>query len=282
LQNPGTDQAYITALPTYAAAAWYHNLLPGSRPAELEPFLKEVEHFAVTDFAEALQRGAELPDSDKQAMAEKLHGYTGLPIPYLLKADLRISGGMFAKMLQDPAGLTTGRYDSRFSGPDMDPLSKEADYDPQSAAIGSAYVSALNDYVRRELHFGDNRTYKPDIEVEKVWKFDHTPPGEKEPVPGILNLMPDLAAAMKYNPDLKVMLNGGYFDLATPYYEGWYEMHHLAIPAKLQGNIEYHYYKSGHMVYAHEDSMKQLHDNVADFIRRTDNLGRAAGPRPAQ
>jgi hypothetical protein len=28
------------------------------------------------------------------------------------------------------------------------------------------------------------------------------------------------------------------------------------------------------MVYAHEDSLKQLHDNVAAFIRRTDNLGR--------
>jgi len=25
------------------------------------------------------------------------------------------------------------------------------------------------------------------------------------------------------------------------------------------------------MVYAHEESLKQLHDNVADFIRRTDN-----------
>jgi carboxypeptidase C (cathepsin A) len=85
--------------------------------------------------------------------------------------------------------------------------------------------------------------------------------------------MPDLATAMKYNPDLKIMLNGGYFDLATPYYEGWYEMHHLPIPQKLQANISYAYYQSGHMVYAHEESLKQIHDNVADFIRKTDNLG---------
>jgi carboxypeptidase C (cathepsin A) len=51
-------------------------------------------------------------------------------------------------------------------------------------------------------------------------------------------------------------------------------MHHMPIPAALQGNIEYHYYQSGHMVYAHETSLKELHDNVADFIRRTDNLAR--------
>ena len=58
-------------------------------------------------------------------------------------------------------------------------------------------------------------------------------------------------------------MNGGYFDLATPFFEGMYEMHHLPIPPNLQANIEYHYYQSGHMVYAHEASLKQLHDNVA-------------------
>jgi carboxypeptidase C (cathepsin A) len=40
--NPGTDEAYITALPTYAATAWYHNRLPGARPADLSSFLTEV------------------------------------------------------------------------------------------------------------------------------------------------------------------------------------------------------------------------------------------------
>ena len=83
--------------------------------------------------------------------------------------------------------------------------------------------------------------------------------------------MPDLATAMKYDPKLRICLNGGYFDLATPFFEGMYEMHHLQIPASLQSNIEYHYYQSGHMVYANEASLKQLHDNVAAFIRKTDN-----------
>ena len=270
--SPGSDQAYVVALPTYAAAAWYHDRLAGARPAELQPYLKEVEAFATGDYAQALQAGSELDPARRQAVAERYARYTGLPVAYVLKADLRINVGMFQKMLQDSSGLTTGRLDTRFSGPDIDLLSKEADYDPQSAAISSAYVSAFNDYVRRTLGYGVGRTYRANTDVEKNWNYAHQPPGSQSPVSNAINLMPDLAAAMKYDPGLKVMVNGGYYDLATPYYEGWYEMHHMPIPEKLRGNIEYNYYASGHMVYAHEPALKQLHDNVAAFIARTDHL----------
>ena len=270
--NPGTDQAYIVGLPTYAATAWYHNKL-AQRPADLEAYLKEVEAFATGDYAEALEAGSTLDPAQREAVAEKYSQYTGIPAAYVLKSDLRVEGGQFEKMLQDADGLTTGRLDSRFSGPDMDPLSKEADYDPQSASISSAYVSAFNDYVRNVLGFGAGQTYKPEIDVFEHWGTPHQPPGQPTGVPFQLNVMGDLASAMKYNPNLKIMVNGGYFDLATPFYEGWYEMHHLPIPATLQNNIEYHYYQSGHMVYAHEASLKEIHDNVAGFIRRTDNLG---------
>jgi carboxypeptidase C (cathepsin A) len=271
--NPGSDEAYVTTLPTYAATAWYHNRLTGGRPAQIEPFLAEAEHFANTEYAQALQMGAEIDPAHEQAVAEKVAHYTGLPSAYVLKAHLRIDGGMFSKELQDASGLTTGRLDTRFSGPDMDPLSKSADYDPQSASIGSAYVAAFNDYVRKDLKFGENKVYKPEIDIGKDWAFTHQQPGMPMAFPGAVNVMPDLASAMKYNPQLKVMVNGGYYDLATPFYEGWYEMHHLPIPTNLQANIEYHYYESGHMVYAHEQSLRELHDSVSGFIRRTDNLG---------
>jgi carboxypeptidase C (cathepsin A) len=273
-EDPGTEEPYIVALPTYAASAWYHNLIPGGRPGDLEAYLKEVEDFATGDYARALMAGAELPAPQRQAIAERLARYTGLPVAYVLKANLRIDGGEFEKTLQDETGLTTGRLDTRFSGPSLDPLSKEAEYDPQSAAISSAYVSLFNDYVRKTLGFGDGRIFKPEINVFKYWSYEHQPPGAPFPIPGVLNVMPDLANAMKYNPQLKVMVAGGYYDLATPFYEGWYEMHHLQVPPALLSNIQFHYYQSGHMVYAHEPALKSLHDDAAAFIRSTDNLGR--------
>jgi carboxypeptidase C (cathepsin A) len=273
--NPGVDLPYQTVLPSYAATAWYHHKLPGEHPS-LEALLAEVEQFAMGDYARALAAGSDLGASERAAIAEKLHQYTGLPVDYILKADLRIDGGEFRQNLQGDGGLTTGRLDSRFSGPDLDPLAQRADYDPQATALSSAYVSALNEYVRKELHYGADKMFKPSIRIFRTWSFSHQLPRENEqPLAQRqgTNVMPDLANAMKLNPNLKIQLNAGYFDLATPFYQGVYEMHHLPIPHNLQANIEYRFYESGHMVYAKDASLKQLHDNVADFIRRTSSPG---------
>jgi carboxypeptidase C (cathepsin A) len=265
--NPGVDLPYELALPTYAATAWYHKKLGDGAPADLKTLIAEVEHFAVTDYALALQQGAALPEADRARVAEQLHKYTGLPVEYIRRANLRITGGEFEKTLQSSTNQTTGRIDTRFKGPEMDPLEKYADYDPFTAGIGSAYVSAFNDYVRKDLKFGEDRTFLPFAHIEH-WDMEHTGPRVDRWGSG-LNVMTDLATAMKYNPNLKVQLNAGYFDLATPFFQGVYEMQHLPMPDKLQANIEYRFYESGHMVYVQEASLKALHDNVADFIRRT-------------
>jgi carboxypeptidase C (cathepsin A) len=272
--NPGVDLPYQTVLPTYAATAWYHQKLPGEHK-NLDALLAEVEQFAMGDYARALAAGSDLGAAERAAIADKLHQYTGLIVEYILKADLRIDGGEFRQNLRGDDGMTTGRLDSRFSGPDIDPLSQRADYDPQASALGSAYVSAFNEYARRDLHYGEGKIFKPSIPTFRSWNFQHQLPGQtQQPASSRqgTNVMPDLANAMKINPNLKVQLHAGYFDLATPFYQGVYEMHHLPIPAALQANIEYKFYDSGHMVYAKDSSLKALHDNVAGFIRRTSNL----------
>ena len=268
--NPGVDTAYVTALPTYAATAWYHNRLAGTRPAELEPFLKEVEHYALTDYAAALQQGGRLPVAERQKVAEQLARYTGLPADYILKSDLRIAGGQFSQQLQSASGITTGRIDTRFSGPALDALSKEADYDPMISAVGSAYVAAWNDYARSTLKYPAEDGFKIFAGVFPAWNMAHQAPGMPMAFNGqTTNVMLDLAQAMKQNPNLKVLNTGGYYDLATPYFEGVYELEHLPIPDSLRKNITYRYFPSGHMVYLNEASLKGLHDTVADFVSAT-------------
>lgn len=266
--NPGIDMPYIVSLPTYAATAWYHNRV-ANRPADLRAFLDQVENFATGDYAHALLEGDSLPDAERQRIAGQLSAYTGLSIPYLLKSNLRIEYGAFQKELFGKEELTTGTLDTRFLGATLDPLSKVASYDPQDAAISAAYVAAWNSYVRDRLHYTPDIQYKSGIPVYSKWDYKHQPPGTGSPLIALPNVLPDLATAMKQNPDLHVMVNGGLFDISTPYFEGKMEMRHLPVPTALLSNIEFHYYQSGHMAYLRPEQLAELHSNIADFIGRT-------------
>ena len=257
--HPGNDLPYILALPSFAATAWFHHKLP-NQPAQLEPFLKEVEYFAMNEYSLALNKGSLLDTTSFNEVVEKLHNYTGLTSTYIRKANLRVTGPQFEQALLGTDNEITGRLDSRFSGAAGNPLSETPEYDPMDSYIDAAFTATLNNYIRTQLKFGAGMKYKIFGETDP-WDFRRNKRSGTYP-----NVMNDLANAMIYNPGMKVMLNMGYYDLGTPYFEGEYEMHHLPMPASLQKNIEYDHYFSGHMVYLHPESLKKLHDNVARFI----------------
>ncbi|MGH8320329.1 MAG: S10 family peptidase, partial [Gammaproteobacteria bacterium] len=167
--NAGNDLPFELFLPSYTAVAWYHHMLP-NQPADLQSLLPQVQQFAMTDYAQALDAGNTLSDSQRDAIAGKLHEYTGLSIAYIEKANLRVTAGEFEHQLLNDQDLTTGRLDARFTGPSMDPLSEGAYYDPQSAAISSAYVSAFNDYAHNTLKFGRDKPYLPEAFHKWDWK----------------------------------------------------------------------------------------------------------------
>jgi carboxypeptidase C (cathepsin A) len=261
--NPGVDQPYALALPSYAATAWYHHKL-ANRPESLETFLAEVERFALDEYLPALNAGRSLSAERRAAIVAKLHDYTGIAPGYLEKADLRLNVGMFDQQLL--GDTTTGRLDTRYTGPAMDPVGREASYDPMIASIAAPYVALFNDYVRKDLHFGEGRTYKY-MGGLPSWDNQHAPPGAGQKLHQTANVMPDLAAAMKQNPNLKVQMHGGYYDLATPYFSAKFELNHLQIPTSLAQNLSMHFYPTGHMVYLNEPSLAALAQSTAAFIR---------------
>src|SRR6201996_3453587 len=261
--DPGTENGYFLALPSFAATAWYHHKVP-NQPATLEPWIHEVEQYALTDYAAALLQGADLSADKKAAVAAKLESYTGIPTSLWIKANLRLTGAEFSKYLQDPSDITTGRLDSRFEGPAMDPLSRDADYDPFTESIESAILSAMNTYAHETLKFGENMTYKPSANEKGFdWEMKHKAYGPEGWTGTSTNVMGDIAYTMKVNPHMHVLLMGGYFDLGTLYFGATYEMKHLPIAPELQKNISYKFFQTGHMVYINDEALKQLHDTTA-------------------
>lgn len=265
--NPGVNISYATALPSYAATAWYHNKLPGERPKDLPAFLDKVEHFAMTDYLLAINKANRLDDAAKRKIAETLHQYTGLSVDYLLEANLTVTGGQFAHELLNADDRVTGRLDSRYSGPVMDPLSERAHYDPLMSAVGGPTVALFNSYVRNTLKFGEGMHYRPSVYRQIYskgggWDWDHGRFGSGTP-----NVMNDLAMTMIQNPNMNVLLTGGYMDLGTPYYAAEFEMYQLPIPQKLRKNIHIEFFPSGHMIYVDPQSHKGLHEATEKFIK---------------
>lgn len=262
--NPGEEMPYIFYLPSYAATAWTHNMLK-DRPENLDNFLKEARQFAETEYTAALSKGKRLTAAEKSDMAKKISRFTGLSEDYLMKADLRVNLGQFMQELQRSRGLITGRLDARYTGAAYDLLSEYSEYDPQDAAITGPFVAAFNTYVREELKFGQDKIYHPQGQVFNDWNWKHRT-GRNFGFPGAPNVEEDLVEAMLTNPRLKVEVENGIFDLATPFFATEYTMEHLGLPDRLQSNIHMNYYNAGHMMYVHDEDRVKLKENVARFI----------------
>jgi carboxypeptidase C (cathepsin A) len=265
---PGHDRSYALSLPTFAAVAAYHHALPHP-PASLQPYLDEVRKFALGEYSAALLKGDALDDRERDAMAEKLHDYTGLSTDYLKKARLRVRATQFTQELLRDRRQTVGLLDGRFTGSATDPLAEDSDYDPQSAAISPAFTAAFMDYYQGELKFGQDKTYRMlNLDANQAWDWRHHAdgPGSLLPMP---DTAPDLAHAMVLNPHLRVMTLNGIYDLTTPYLATDSMIDHLGLEKEARARIQAKYYESGHMMYVHEPSLQKFKADVAAFIDST-------------
>jgi carboxypeptidase C (cathepsin A) len=258
----GHDLSYVLYLPSYAATAAYHGLIP--KPANLAAFLDEVRHWAMGPYAAALAKGSALPDAERATVRHQLAAYTGLSEDYLDRANLRVEAGQFRAELQRTRGAVTARLDARYNGLVGDLLSESAAYDPQSTAISSAYTAAINSYLRDSLKVGGDQRYSLSGGVNWSWARE----GSRGWV-GATYVGSDLAQALITNPNLRVQVENGYYDLATPFFAIEYTMDHLQVPAQARERITQKYYEAGHMMYVSEPALLQLKANVASFIKAT-------------
>ncbi len=263
---PGNDRPYTVYLPAYAAVSWYHKMVPAQPPA-LEPFLTEVRAYSEGPLAEALRKGDRLTDAERDAVAQKMHDYTGLSVDYLRESNLRVSENAYAHELLRAQRKTVGRLDGRFVGPTWDPLEKQADYDPQSAAISAAYAATFLDYYHGDLKFGQGATYHTtNFAIGEKWKMTHATALGVQP---IVNTGVDLSEALFKDANLKVLVLNGYYDLATPFSATEYVMTHLGLPPELGARISMQYYEAGHMMYVSPVAIAKMKRDMDAFMDST-------------
>lgn len=259
--TPTNDVAYPLFLPTYAAAAWYHKRLPENlqrRP--LREVIAAAERFAVDEYLPSLALGDRLDGARRAKMVATLARFTALDPGFVDRCNLRIDPGDFRKQLLVSQREVIGRFDARVTGPDPDARSPGAGFDPSYSAYLALYTATMQDYVRRSLGFQTSRFYEV---MGRVGGWDFNPGG------GPLNVGGNLRSSMIKNPQLRVLVCSGYYDLATPYFAADITLSRLELPPSLKKQLSTRYYEAGHMMYHEPGAREQLKRDVEQFVRES-------------
>ncbi len=244
-------------LPYFAAAAWYHKVLPPElQQKDLEELLPEVEEYTINTLTPALVRGGYLPEAEKKAVAKKMAYYSGLSEKSILQNNLDVSTAYFWKDLLREKGLTIGRLDSRYLGIDASEAGVRPDYNAELTSWLHSFTPAINYYLQEELKFKTDIKYNMFGPV-RPWDRSNNNTGS------------DLRLAMAENPNLHVMIQSGYFDGATTYYNGKYTMWHIDPSGRMKDRLSFKGYRSGHMMYLRAEDLVKANDDIRDFIQNS-------------
>jgi carboxypeptidase C (cathepsin A) len=256
--DDGNDLPYPLFLPSYTATAYHHKKLPGDLLMDLSKALAESEQFAGTEYPILLMKGDRLTPEERQNLARKLSRLTGLSEEFITRNNFRIEIQRFAKELLRDQQKTVGRFDSRIRGVDGDLASDRPESDPSYSAVLGAFTSAMQQYARKDLRFDTDLKYEVLTGRVHPWDF-----GVRNQY---LNVTPQLAAAMRKNPNLKVFVASGRFDLATPYFATDYSLKQLRLGDDGAKRITTRYFDAGHMMYTHKPSHEKLRQDLVKFF----------------
>jgi len=252
-------------LPYFAAAAWYHQALSADLQAkDLNELLPEIEQFTLNEYMPALAKGGFISSEEKQKVAEQVALYSGLSVDAVLNNNLDINNNFFWKELLRSRKQTIGRLDSRYLGIDKKVAGSRPDYNAELTSWLHSFTPAINYYLREELK------YKTDI---KYNMFGNVHPWDRSNN----HTGADLSSAMAQNPYLNVMIQSGYFDGATNYFDAKYTLWQLDPSGQMRDRLSFKGYRSGHMMYLRHEDLKQANQDIRSFIKKsTPEKGQAA------
>jgi carboxypeptidase C (cathepsin A) len=242
-------------LPYFAAAAWYHKKLDSElQSKDLTDFLPEVEDFTINELIPALAKGGFIGNQEKRDILAKMARYSGLSEQDISQNNLDVSTAFFWKALLRDEGKTLGRLDSRYLGIDEKQSGDRPDYWAELTSWLHSFTPAINYYLREELN------YKTDIKYNmfgpvRPWDRTNNKTGE------------NLRLAMAQNPYLNVMIQAGYYDGATNYFDAKYTMWQLDQSGKMKERLSFKGYRSGHMMYLRRDDLQQSNQDLREFIK---------------
>ena len=245
---------WITFVPSFAATAFHHGKYRGTG-TNLKQIAEVAEAFSRSALLLMLASSAPRKSPQVSRSLERLAAITGLEVGEVQRHRGRITAEVFAARLLEKSGRLVGVYDGSVSVPHPEPFStiypaRDPSLDPLVAPV----VSSLNAYLRDELHYRTDLRYNvTNPEVARAWDWAEAGLGD---LPGV---GPRLRSGLALNPQLKVLIAHGYFDLATPYFASKYVVERLELDEAISPNLSLTVYPGGHMFYTRADARKQFY-----------------------
>lgn len=263
--STGGAVASAINLPYFTATAWYHKVLETElQNKDLLDILPEAESFAINELLPALAKGSFLGETDKKKMAKEMARYTGLSQEAILNENLDVAPSFFWKeLLRDKSGYTVGRLDSRYLGIDKKLGGERPDYNSELSSWLHSFTPAINYYIREHLNFKTDLKYNVFGPVHP-WNRENNKVRE------------NMRLAMAQNPYLQVLVQSGYYDGATTYFQAKYTMNHIDPSGKMKDRMFFKGYRSGHMMYLRREDLKKANDDLRSFIQKSMANGKAA------
>ena len=253
---PGNDLSYLVFLPAFTGAAHYHHKIQGDRDA----LVKQATAFAYGEYAAALIKGVDLTPAERDAVAAKLAGFTGIPAEKWSEQNLRLSPMLFRGLLLKDAGKVLGRFDARVAWDTSDRSDPWPAYDPSYSLSQGGFSTAMLDYLGRDLGWKEDSPYEILTNKVQPWKWG----SDNE----VVNLGNRLATAMRDNPKLRILVMGGHTDLATPPEGVAHTLRHLlGLSETLRKNVSYTFYEGGHMFYLNPPDLQKTRTDLLNFIQ---------------
>ncbi|WP_213268414.1 septum formation initiator [Hyphomonas sp.] len=257
----GTQAAkQARSLPGLVVTSVFHGLVETPAGGAVEAY-KAAEAYARETYEPALRahhEGTLTPEARANVLQE-ITRMTGLAESDI-GDDLHIDERSYAKAALRGRGLEIGMYDSRYTLPLANSGGDPVADDPAMTRYVPGFIAAFHQMIRDDLDVRLGRPYASIRWRELLFGWNWSRKGVAEGQ----SYATDLAWAMRRNPDLRVLVASGYYDLVTTPADARASIAAAGLP---QDRVTFTDYESGHMLYL-GGTAEAFSDDLRDFLKK--------------
>ena len=260
-----SDLGNVFALPTMVATAWRFGKSSIEASGEAEAW-EIARRFSETELLVALEQGDLLDESEKQSLASEVAAMTGLPSDLVLQANLRVGIQDFLETLLAGDNLLISRLNTAKTQ-SVKPIATNTDRpaaanDP-SLGLGRSNKILASDiaaYLTDMTGLDQGEDYRSlNLDANFAWDWS----GASLEL-FYADATPRVADFMNVKTDARLLVFGGYRDLATPLLATRYALTHAGLP---QERVELKILASGHSPFDEDALRAPFADSIYTFIQ---------------